>query len=57
MTDETMLEKVQREHVDGRCEWYLLCTNASTHDEPHPILGNVPTCDRCGEKIQRLKQR
>jgi hypothetical protein len=57
MTDETMLEKVQREHVDGQCEWYLLCTNASTHDEPHPILGNVPTCDRCGEKIQRLKQR
>ena len=29
------------------CEWFLRCTNEATHLEPHPILGEVPACDRC----------
>jgi hypothetical protein len=33
------------------CQWFALCDNPATHDEPHPILGTVPTCDRCGEWI------
>lgn len=32
-----------------RCEWFLLCENAATHDEPHSILGSVPCCDRCAK--------
>lgn len=30
-----------------RCEWFVLCENVATHLEPHPILGEVPACDRC----------
>lgn len=30
-----------------RCEWFALCENEATHDEPHPVLGSVPCCDRC----------
>jgi hypothetical protein len=38
--------------VDGRlyvrrCEWFARCDNAATHLEPHPILDQVPACDRC----------
>lgn len=35
------------------CEWFAMCTNEATHEEPHPILGNVPCCDRCSQ-IGRL---
>ena len=30
-----------------RCEWFALCENQATHDEPHSSLGSVPCCDRC----------
>lgn len=30
-----------------RCEWFALGENDATHDEPHPVLGSVPCCDRC----------
>jgi hypothetical protein len=31
----------------NECEWFAGCGNAATHMEPHPILGQVPACDRC----------
>lgn len=31
------------------CEWFALCDRAATGTTPHPILGAVPTCDRCHE--------
>ena len=31
------------------CKWFLLCENSATGTTPHPILGEVPTCDRCNE--------
>lgn len=37
------------------CEWFALCTNEATHTEPHPILGDVPICDRCAAKVEALK--
>lgn len=45
-----VLRKVERAaeaDAPATCEWFALCTNAATHDEPHPILGPVPACDRC----------
>lgn len=36
------------------CEWFALCTNAATKTRPHPILGDVPICDRCDEKMDRI---
>jgi hypothetical protein len=29
------------------CEWFALCENLATHTQSHPILGEVPICDRC----------
>lgn len=33
--------------TDTRCQWFLRCDNAATGTTPHPVLGDVPTCDRC----------
>lgn len=55
------LEQIAREDTEGpnadyeydirrantRCEWFLMCTNRATGVMPHPILGDVPICDRC----------
>jgi len=32
------------------CQWYALCTNPADGIVKHPILGNVPTCQRCADK-------
>lgn len=29
------------------CRWFAGCTNEATCTTPHPVLGDVPTCDRC----------
>ena len=34
-----------------RCEWFALCPNEATTTVSHPILGDVPVCDRCVEKL------
>jgi len=36
------------------CQWYALCINEATTVIPHPILGDVPTCERCANKYERL---
>jgi hypothetical protein len=32
--------------VDG-CRWFAGCKRAATGTTPHPVLGDVPTCDKC----------
>lgn len=32
------------------CEWYLNCDNYAAGAVAHPILGAVPTCERCATK-------
>lgn len=32
------------------CAWYALCANPSVGTVSHPILGDVPICDRCCDK-------
>jgi hypothetical protein len=34
------------------CQWFALCTNEATRVEPHPILGDVPICDRCAVRAR-----
>ena len=31
----------------GDCRWFVLCGRTATGTTPHPVLGAVPTCDRC----------
>jgi hypothetical protein len=35
----------------GVCRWFALCTDPATSTTPHPVLGNVPTCDGCAAFI------
>ena len=46
------LEKLSNEVIT--CEQFLLCTRPATVARPHPILGSVPTCKACNDKIERL---
>ncbi len=29
------------------CQWFAGCRNVATGETAHPVLGDVPTCDRC----------
>jgi hypothetical protein len=35
------------------CEWFALCTNNAIGTAPHPILGAVPICQRCADKMEK----
>jgi hypothetical protein len=48
-------EKIADEDTPVTCEWFLLCANEATTTEPHPILGQVPICVRCAEKVAVLR--
>jgi hypothetical protein len=37
------------------CAWWAMCTNAATTTLPHPIIGEVPICDRCKAKVERIR--
>ena len=38
-----------------RCMWWLNCTNKAETVEPHPVLGDVPICYRCEQKLRRIE--
>lgn len=33
------------------CQWFVLCSNPATALVAHPIIGAVPTCQRCIDKF------
>lgn len=33
------------------CRWFALCRRAATTTRSHPILGQVPICKRCDDKV------
>jgi hypothetical protein len=33
------------------CEWFLLCDNEPVGVVRHVVLGDVPTCQRCADKL------
>lgn len=37
------------------CGWFALCENKSVKTRPHPVLGDVPICKRCDNKIEEMK--
>lgn len=39
-----------------QCAWFALCTNPAIKTRTHPILGNVPICERCDQKVERIKE-
>lgn len=40
----------------GFCMWWALCVNPATQLEPHPIIGDVPICDRCKAKLDAIDE-
>jgi len=39
----------------GACQWFALCDNSAVTTEPHPVLGEVPICQHCADKLKYLK--
>ena len=39
-----------------KCQWFLLCPNEATTTQAHPILGDVPVCNRCKEFAEKHKR-
>lgn len=39
---------------DQMCEWFALCDHEATGTRSHPVLGEVPICDRCAAKVEAL---
>jgi hypothetical protein len=47
----------QRQAMEGAaCAWWLNCTNEAVTVEPHPILGKVPICARCRDKLRAIER-
>lgn len=34
------------------CEWFAMCDHETTEGASHPILGVVPICARCAERME-----
>lgn len=41
--------------VDGTCQWFARCDRPATSTTPHPVLGDVPTCDECHAFAERMR--
>lgn len=38
------------------CSWFAKCPNPATTVRAHPILGGVPICQRCDEKVGGIEE-
>jgi hypothetical protein len=39
------------------CQWFLLCDHEAAGTVSHPILGDVPTCQRCADKHELFLEK
>lgn len=37
------------------CRQFYLCMNVAVGTLPHPILGDVPSCQRCADKLEAIR--
>ena len=37
------------------CQWFGLCGNPATSTERHFLVGDVPICETCADKLERMK--
>jgi hypothetical protein len=43
--------KPKGEVMNETCQWFALCANPADGVVRHPVLGDVPTCKRCAQKL------
>lgn len=65
MSDVYQVTVIQTDHgvyidndgelVEVPCQWFALCDNHAATTEPHPVLGDVPICNRCAEKVEATR--
>jgi len=54
---KTQGRKIAEKQVKaGGCQWFLLCKNKAVKTRDHVILGAVPICKRCDDKIEFLSR-
>ena len=41
--------------VHERCQWFALCDHLATGTMAHPVLGEVPICDRCRANVAAIE--
>lgn len=41
---------------DAPCAVFALCDRQAVTTIPHPILGPVPACQRCADKIESIER-
>ena len=44
------------EREDEGCQWWASCCEPATTTRRHPLLGDVPICDRCDAKESMLER-
>lgn len=49
----TPMEPTRPGEAAVRCEWFAWCDRQAVVEVSHPILGGVPVCDRCEQRIRR----
>lgn len=37
------------------CHWFAKCPNPANGLRDHPVLGDVPICQRCDDKIEAMR--
>ena len=38
------------------CAWFAHCENDAVTTQSHPVLGEVPICERCADWYKRMKE-
>lgn len=51
-----LYDQTKKDAQLGACSWFAYCENPATHTQAHPILGDVPICDRCQGIYDGLSQ-
>lgn len=54
-TKKRVAAQTKKAASKGPCQWFAMCDNPATSEEPHPILGKVPICKRCQDKVASIK--
>jgi len=58
---ERPLTKAEKQEIydahkaTGVCMWFAGCTNPAVKTQSHPILGDVPICQRHADWYERMK--